>query len=71
MTTDLNRVQLLGHLGSDPELRLRDTGQTLATFHIATSRRWKEASGQEQEETEWSRIVAWGRLAEIGGQYLN
>jgi single-strand DNA-binding protein len=68
MTKDLNRVQLLGHLGADPDLRTVDTGQTLATFSVATSRRWKDASGQEQEETEWSKVVAWGRLAEICGQ---
>src|SRR5919199_3727402 len=70
MTKDLNRVQLLGHLGADPDLRTVDTGQTLATFSVATGRRWRDASGQEQEETEWSRIVAWGKLAEIVGQYL-
>src|SRR5215210_56827 len=70
MSKDLNRVQLLGHLGADPELRILDNGQTLATFSIATSRRWKDAAGQDQDETEWSRIAAWGKLAEIAGQYL-
>jgi single-strand DNA-binding protein len=70
MTKDLNRVQLLGHLGADPDLRTVDTGQTLATFSIATSRWWKDASGQAQEATDWSRIVAWGRLAELVGQSL-
>ena len=70
MTKDLNRVQLLGYLGGNPDLRTVDTGQTLATFSIATSRRWKDGHGQEQAETEWTRIVAWGRLAELVGQYL-
>ena len=70
MTKDLNRVQLLGHLGADPDLRTVDTGQTLATFSVATGRRWRDASGQEQEETEWSRVVTWGKLAEVVGQYL-
>ena len=70
MTKDLNRVQLLGHLGGNPDLRTLDTGQTLATFSVATSRRWKDSSGQEQEETEWSRVVTWGKLAELVGQYL-
>ena len=71
MSKDLNRVQLLGHLGADPELRILDMGQTLATFSVATSRRWKDADGQDQEETEWSRIATWGKLAEIAGQYLH
>jgi single-strand DNA-binding protein len=71
MAKDLNRVQLLGHLGGDPELRILDSGQALATLNVATSRRWKDSGGQDQEETEWSRIVAWGKLAEICGQYLH
>ena len=71
MTKDLNRVELLGHLGSDPELRYLETGTALATFSIATSRRWTDAAGQEQEETEWTRVAAWGKLAEIAGQYLH
>lgn len=71
MSKDLNRVQLLGHLGADPELRILDSGQAMATLNVATSRRWKDTGGQDQEETEWSRIVAWGKLAEICGQYLH
>ncbi len=70
MAKDLNRVELLGRLGADPELRLTDRGSALATFNLATSRRWKDAAGEDQEETEWSRCVAWGRLGEICGQYL-
>ena len=71
MTKDLNRVELLGHLGSDPELRYLETGTALATFSIATSRRWTDAAGQDQEETEWTRVAAWGKVAEIAGQYLH
>jgi single-strand DNA-binding protein len=70
MAKDLNRVELLGRLGADPELRLTDRGSALATFNLATSRRWKDAAGEDQEETEWSRCVAWGKLGEICGQYL-
>ncbi len=70
MTKDLNRVHLLGHVGAEPELRYLETGTALATFSVATNRRWTDAAGQDQEETEWSRIVAWGKLAEICGQYL-
>ena len=61
MTKDVNRVQLLGHLGAEPELRYLDTGQAMATFSVATSRRWRDAAGQDQEETEWTRIVAWAQ----------
>ena len=71
MTKDLNRVELLGHLGSDPEMRYLETGTALATFSVATRRRWTDAAGQEQEETEWTRVAAWGKLAEISGQYLH
>ncbi len=71
MSKDLNRVQLLGHLGAEPELRYLETGTALATFSVATSRRWTDAAGQDQEETEWSRIVAWSKLAEVCGQYLH
>ena len=71
MAKDLNRVQLLGHLGGEPELRYLESGTALATFSVATSRRWIDAAGQDQEETEWTRVTAWGRLAEISGQYLH
>ncbi len=71
MSKDLNRVELLGHLGSDPELRYLETGTALATFSVATSRRWTDAAGQDQEETEWTRVAAWGKVAEIAGQYLH
>ncbi len=71
MSKDLNRVQLLGRLGAAPELRYLDSGQALATFSVATSRRWTDAAGQDQEETEWTKVAAWGKLAEISGQYLH
>ncbi len=68
---DLNCVQLIGRLGQDPEVQYNDRGTARTTFSVATSRRWTDADGQEQTETEWSRCTAWGKLAEIGAQYLH
>jgi single-strand DNA-binding protein len=70
VSRDLNRVQLIGHVGGDPEARQLDSGTVVTTFSVATNRSWKDARGQVQTETEWSRVVAWGRLAEIAGEYL-
>lgn len=67
---NLNKVQLIGRLTRDPELRTTPSGQTVATVGIATNRTWMDKSGQKQEKTEFHNIVIWGRLAEIAGQYL-
>ncbi len=67
----INKVLLIGNLGRDPEVRYTASGRAMATFSLATSMRWKDQDGGDQEKTEWHRIVAWGRLGEICGQYLN
>jgi single-strand DNA-binding protein len=66
----VNKVILIGNLGRDPELRSTPSGQPVATFSLATSRRWRDKEGNRQEQTEWHRIVCWGRQAEVAGQYL-
>jgi single-strand DNA-binding protein len=67
----LNKVMLIGNLGTDPELRHTNSGQQVATFSLATNETWGGREGQErQERTEWHRIVVWGRLAEICNEYL-
>ena len=66
----LNRVQLIGNLGKDPELSYTASGVAVAKFSIATGERWKDQEGNVQERTEWHNIVAWRKLAEICGQYL-
>lgn len=66
----LNKVMLIGNLGRDPEVRSTPSGQQVATFSLATNRRWKDRDGNRQEQTEWHNIVCWGRQAEIAGQYL-
>ena len=66
----LNRVDLIGNLGSDPEIRYTQDGKQVANFSIATTERWNDQQGNQQERTEWHRIVLWQRNAEIAGQYL-
>ena len=66
----INQVMLIGNLGATPEQRKASNGSAVSNFSLATSSRWKDADGQMQEETEWHRVVAFGRLAEICGQYL-
>lgn len=67
----VNKAILIGNLGADPEIRYTQSGTQVATFRVATTERWKGQDGQMQENTEWHRVVAWGRLAEICGEYLN
>lgn len=66
----VNKVILIGNLGRDPEMRSMPSGQPVANFTLATSRRWKDKNGQRQEQTEWHQIVVFGRQAEVAGQYL-
>lgn len=67
----VNKVILVGNLGSDPELRHTQSGTTVVNFRVATNEVFTNKSGEKTERTEWHRIVAFGRLAEICGQYLN
>lgn len=68
--SSVNKVVLLGRLGSDPEVRFTPGGQSVCNFRIATSESWNDKNGQRQERTEWTGIVVWGKLAELCGQYL-
>jgi single-strand DNA-binding protein len=65
----LNRVQLIGRLGKDPESKYTPTGKKVAHFSLAISQRWKTA-GETKEYTEWVNIEAWGRLGEVCQEYL-
>jgi single-strand DNA-binding protein len=68
----INKVILVGNLGRDPEIRYTPSGMAVANFSVATTEKWKDKqSGEMQERTEWHRIVAWGRLGEICGEYLS
>ena len=66
----LNRVLLIGNLGADPELSYTPSGTAKATVRLATHEVWTNKSGEKGERTEWHRVIAWGRLAEICGEYL-
>ena len=66
----VNKVILVGNLGRDPELRSTTSGQQVASFSLATNRRWKDRDGNRQDQTEWHNIVCWGRQAEVAAQYL-
>ena len=66
----VNKVIVVGNLGRDPELRYIQSGQAVANFSVATNEKWKDKDGNNQERTEWHRIVVWGKSAENCAQYL-
>jgi single-strand DNA-binding protein len=70
MAGTVNKVILVGRLGKDPEIRSIPSGTSVAKFSLATDERFTDKAGEKQERTEWHNIVAWGKLAEICGQYL-
>lgn len=71
MAGSLNKVELIGNLGADPELRYLQNGGAVANLNIATSESWKDkTTGEKKEKTEWHRVVIFGKLAEIAGEYL-
>ena len=67
----VNKVILIGNLGKDPEVRYSQAGAAIASFNVATTETWKKQDGSKEELTEWHRIVAFGRLGEICGEYLS
>ena len=66
----LNRVELIGNLGRDPEIRFTTSGTAVASLALATSEKVKNKSGELEERTEWHNIILYGRLAEVAGEYL-
>ena len=70
MARGVNKVILVGNLGADPEMKYTPSGTPICTFRLATSETFKDRDGNQQERTEWHRVVAWAKLAEICGQYL-
>ena len=73
MSRSLNKVMLIGNLGADPEVRSTANGGRVATLSLATSRRWKNQAGEQQEKTEWHRVVLWNNkgsgLADVAERY--
>jgi single-strand DNA-binding protein len=66
----LNKVQLIGNVGGEPESKYTDQGTARTTFTVAVNRQWNDADGQHQQEVEWIPILTWGKLAEITGEYV-
>jgi single-strand DNA-binding protein len=66
----LNKAMLIGNLGQDPETRYTQDGTCVCNIRLATTERFKDRNGQQQERTEWHRVVLWGKLGEIANQYL-
>lgn len=67
----LNKVQIIGYLGRDPEMRYTPNGKPVASFPVSVTRTWIKPEGERAEKTEWFNVVAWERLAEICSQYLS
>ncbi len=67
----VNKMVLLGNVGNDPEMRYAQSGDAIVNVSVATTRKWKNKDGEKQEETEWHRVSAFGRLAEIIGEYVH
>ena len=67
----LNKIQVIGHVGNAPQVKIMDDGTARTRFSVAINHTWKDANGQRQQDTEWVSIVAWGKLAEIAGEYLD
>lgn len=70
MSKGVNKCIIIGALGKDPEMHYTANGTAIATMSVATSEQWKDKEGNKQESTEWHRIKAFGKLAEICGEYL-
>jgi single-strand DNA-binding protein len=66
----LNKVQLIGNVGGEPESKYTDHGTARTTFSVAVNRQWTDAEGQHQQETEWIPVITWGKLAEVAGEYI-
>lgn len=66
-----NKVQLIGNLGNAPEVKTMESGKKLVTFNVATNESYRNAKGEKVTETQWHRVVAWGKVAEIAEKYLD
>lgn len=66
----MNQVNLIGRLGADPEIRAMPSGDSVANLRLATSERWRDKQGEQQERTEWHRVTVFGKMADVIGEYL-
>lgn len=70
MSRSLNKAMLIGNVGADPEVRTTATGTRVASLSLATHRRWTDGAGQAREKTDWHRIIAWDRLADVVERFV-
>lgn len=70
MSRSLNRAELIGHVGSDPEIRATAGGSRIAKLSLATNHAWQDRAGQKQEKTEWHRLTVFGKLVDVVEQYV-
>lgn len=70
MARDLNKVQLIGRLGTEPDAKYTPQGSLIVSFRVATGRTYKDGAGNQREDTEWTNIVCWNKLAELAQEYL-
>ena len=70
MSRSLNKVMLIGNVGNDPDVRTTSSGTPIANMSLATTRKWKDGSGEEKEKTEWHQLTVWGKLVDVVERYV-
>ncbi len=70
MARSLNKVMLIGNVGDDPDVRTTSSGTPIANMSLATTRKWKDGSGEQKEKTEWHRLTVWGKLVDVVERYV-
>lgn len=70
MSRSLNKVMLIGNVGNDPDVRTTSSGTPIAKMSLATTRKWKDGSGEQKEKTEWHRLTVWGKLVDVVERYV-
>ena len=70
MSRSLNKIMLIGNVGNDPDVRTTSSGTPVANMSPATTRKWKDGSGEPKEKTEWHRLTVWGKLADVVKRYV-
>ena len=70
MSRSLNKIMLIGNVGNDPDVRTTSSGTPIANMSLATTRKWKDGSGEPKEKTEWHRLTVWGKLVDVVERYV-
>ena len=70
MSRSLNKIMLIGNVGNDPDVRTTSSGTPIANMSLATTRTWKDGSGEQKEKTEWHRLTVWGKLVDVVERYV-